>query len=32
MSNEFINFEKISRESWKTLHQKSKALLTQEEL
>lgn len=32
MSNEFINFEKISRESWKTLHQKAKALLTQEEL
>ncbi|HEP7823777.1 TPA: type I pantothenate kinase [Streptococcus pyogenes] len=32
MSNEFINFEKISRESWKTLHQKVKALLTQEEL
>lgn len=32
MSNKFINFEKISRESWKTLHQKAKALLTQEEL
>lgn len=32
MSNEFINFEKISRESWKMLHQKTKPLLTQEEL
>ncbi|MGT2934739.1 type I pantothenate kinase [Streptococcus castoreus] len=32
MSNEFINFEKISRESWKELHQKTKPLLTQEEL
>lgn len=32
MSNEFINFEKISRESWKMLHQKTKLLLTQEEL
>ncbi|GAA0060507.1 UNVERIFIED_CONTAM: type I pantothenate kinase [Streptococcus canis] len=32
MSNEFINFEKISREAWKMLHQKTKPLLTQEEL
>ncbi|HEL0623462.1 TPA: type I pantothenate kinase [Streptococcus equi subsp. zooepidemicus] len=32
MSNEFITFEKISRKSWKQLHQKSKPLLTQEEL
>ncbi|SQE85904.1 pantothenate kinase [Streptococcus dysgalactiae subsp. equisimilis] len=32
MSNEFINFEKISRKSWKMLHQKTKPLLTQEEL
>lgn len=32
MPNEFINFEKISRESWKMLHQKTKPLLTQEEL
>lgn len=32
MSSEFINFEKISRESWKMLHQKTKPLLTQEEL
>lgn len=32
MSNEFINFEKISRESWKMLHKKTKPLLTQEEL
>ncbi|WP_218768261.1 type I pantothenate kinase [Streptococcus dysgalactiae] len=32
MSNEFINFEKISRESWKMLHQKTEPLLTQEEL
>lgn len=32
MSSEFINFEKISRESWKMLHQKAKPLLTQEEL
>ncbi|WP_272075906.1 type I pantothenate kinase [Streptococcus dysgalactiae] len=32
MSNEFINFENISRESWKMLHQKTKPLLTQEEL
>ena len=32
MTNEFINFEKISREAWKMLHQKTKPLLTQEEL
>lgn len=32
MSNELINFEKISRESWKILNQKNKPLLTQTEL
>lgn len=32
MTNEFINFSKINRESWKVLHQHSKPLLTEDEL
>lgn len=32
MTSEFINFQKISRNSWKRLHQKTRPLLTQEEL
>ncbi|MGT2887298.1 type I pantothenate kinase [Streptococcus didelphis] len=32
MSNELINFLKMSRESWKLLHQKTRPLLTKEEL
>lgn len=32
MTNEFINFIKMSRESWKLLHQKSRPLLTEDEL
>lgn len=32
MTNEFTNFSRINRESWKVLHQKSKPLLTEEEL
>lgn len=32
MSNEFINFLKLNRESWKLLHQKSRPLLTEDEL
>lgn len=32
MTTEFINFDKISRQSWQELHQKSQPLLTEEEL
>ncbi|MGT2932735.1 type I pantothenate kinase [Streptococcus catagoni] len=32
MTNEFINFQKITRETWKELHQQSRPLLTEEEL
>ncbi|MEX2785273.1 type I pantothenate kinase [Streptococcus sp. H49] len=32
MTREFINFEKISRQSWQELHQKTKPLLTAAEL
>lgn len=32
MTNEFINFEKISRERWQELHQSSTPLLTENEL
>ena len=32
MTREFINFEKISRQSWQELHQKTKPLLTEAEL
>lgn len=32
MSNEFINFIKMSRQSWKDLHQQSRPLLTEDEL
>ena len=32
MNNEFINFDRISRENWKDLHQQSQALLTEKEL
>ncbi|VTS23669.1 pantothenate kinase [Streptococcus pseudoporcinus] len=32
MTNEFINFIKMSRQSWKDLHQQSRPLLTEDEL
>ena len=32
MPSEFINFDNISRETWKNLHQKSQPLLTAQEL
>ena len=32
MNNEFINFDRISRENWKDLHQQSQALLTEKSL
>ena len=32
MKNEFINFERISRETWQQLHRHTTAPLTQEEL
>ena len=32
MTNEFINFDLISRETWQELHRKTQPLLTAEEL
>lgn len=32
MTNEFINFDRISRKAWKNLHQKAQPLLTEKEL
>ena len=32
MTNEFLHFEKISRETWQSLHRKSTPPLTEEEL